>query len=38
MPLKPFPKDPKKRREILLKLAKESFKERRKLYEKLAKY
>jgi len=38
MPLKPFPKDPEKRRKILLELAKQSLKERRKLYEKLAKY
>jgi len=38
MPLKPLTKDPEKRKKILLELAKQSFKERRKLYEKLAKY
>ncbi len=36
--VKPFPRDPVKRRKILLELAKQSFRERRKLYEKLAKY
>jgi len=36
--LKPLPKDLQKRREILIELARQSMREKRKVYETLARY